>query len=348
MDLDARKVRQRVVQVELVQVRADRPARLHMQRHLGQRQAQLGADLKARQIDQRHSAVEQHARGRHVLLQVEREVGLRRVRRVAAGPHHHDALGDVGRQQQRAGDVGHAADGHHVKRIALAIGCGGRGARAGDQMRHCVAGQRLGFARQVARAAAEHAVRGVDLKLVEHAQDFVEAAQHALARRAEHRPVRNRIQRPAFALEAVEPRAMLAQQFAVEGRCALRRRACLQRAPHLLAPVLEGERRGVHRQHIEPFGRKQGPGQRELVVDFVGRVGVDHHPRAAARRGQARGVPGGAAGRVGCWVQATHAGIQNDAICSIVARLSSDRPCTCSSVSRPSRTSLPNTNRSCE
>ena len=88
---------------------------------------------------------------------------------------------------------------------------------------------------------------------------------------------------------------MLLQQCEVEGRRLVGRRARGQCAPHLLAPVLERKRRGVHRQHIQPLGAEQRPGQRELIVDLVGGVGVDDDPRAPLRRRQALLDPGGRA-----------------------------------------------------
>ncbi len=205
------------------------------------------------------------------------------------------ALGDLGRAQQRAGDVGDAAHRRHVQRRRV----GRRGQRRLDQVLHGLARwQRRALVGEVVGTAAEHAAGVRQAQQRVDAHDLVEAALHALARRAEHRPVADRFRRAALALQPRQRAGVLRQQRAVPGRGLLRLRLRRQRALPFAAAVLEGEGRGVHREHVQPLGREQRPRQRELVVDLVGGVGVDHHARPAvggARLGQALGVPGGGA-----------------------------------------------------
>ena len=127
--VDAQHRPQRVVRVQMVQIVADGAAPLHRALHLGQRKPQLRTDVITRQVHERHATVEDQLAGQQILFEIESSVDMRRMRGEACRPHHHDALGNRWRHQQRARDIGQAADGQHIQRLVL-----GRGERQRDQV----------------------------------------------------------------------------------------------------------------------------------------------------------------------------------------------------------------------
>ena len=212
----------------LIEEIADRVAageRLGQLRFGGQ---QVRGDPQAGHMHERHAAVEDDARRRHILHQVEFD-GVRQRVGIAPQPDHHDLADDLRFDQQRRRDVRDRADGDHIERVVI-----GRGHCACHQIQR--RGAALWPAAQVGRRAAVDEASGRDMQPIQQAHDLIVAPLHAVAR---------------------------------PGR------------------AIVGEGRGVERLHRELFGRAQGVDDRELVVNFVVRVGVQHHADGAGGRLQA-------------------------------------------------------------
>jgi hypothetical protein len=73
---------------------------------------------------------------------------------------------------------------------------------------------------------------------------------------------------------------VLRQQRQVKCGGLVRIRACRKRPEHFAVAVFKRKRRSVNRHHVQPLRRQQRPGQRKLIVDLVGCIGVDDDARA--------------------------------------------------------------------
>ncbi|MDE0472911.1 MAG: hypothetical protein OXH57_13360 [Ekhidna sp.] len=166
-----------VKKVEVVEIVTDLALALDPGLRLRVREVQLGADVIAGEVDQRHTRGEEEPGGMGILNQVQgRGVGEIDPCGISGGPVDHHAGGDLGRHQQRRGDVGDASDGHDVQH-ALVIG-----QRRLDNAVGALALDRDIRRRHVPVRAPEHQAVPGDAQLAEHAVDLLVRLLHALGR----------------------------------------------------------------------------------------------------------------------------------------------------------------------
>ena len=145
----------------------------HMGFEFGHCGEEVRRDIATGNLDKGHAAVENDARGEHVLLQV-KFAGVRPVVFVAAKPDDDDAFDDFGFEEDGGCHVGYRADSRDVERI-------GRGQCSVDEVAHRVAVLRRARCFEIARRAAKYQIVVGKLQAVEQADDFLIAPLHAIS-----------------------------------------------------------------------------------------------------------------------------------------------------------------------